>query len=117
MHLGRKIKLARQAQGYTQQGLAEMINRTRPLVSHIERTGKANHYTLRSICEVLGLDAEELDNGLALVEEPVATQAGNENTFLKMEIRILRQEVLTLKELVASQKHLIQLLLDKERQG
>lgn len=115
MHLGRKIKLARMAKGYTQQELAERINRTRPLVSHIERTGKANHYTLRAICGVLGLEPDDIEYGGMLAEESLSSQTGHELLLLKMENRLLRQEIATFKELVASQKHFIQLLLEKEK--
>lgn len=103
------------AKGYTQQELAEKINRTRPLVSHIERTGKANHYTLRAICGVLGINPEGIENTDALAENPVSVPADREALMLRMENRLLRQEIATLKELVASQKHFIRLLLEKEK--
>lgn len=105
------------AKGYTQEDLAELINRTRPLVSHIERTGKANHYTLRAICDVLDLSPDDLEEDENRFEEPLPARSATEFALLKTENRLLKQEVATLKELVASQKHLIQLLLDKENQG
>jgi len=46
MHLGKKIKLARVSKSLTQQELADLIHKTRPLISHIEQTGKVNPYTL-----------------------------------------------------------------------
>jgi transcriptional regulator with XRE-family HTH domain len=40
MHTGKKIKLLRNIKNITQEELAEKINKTRALVSHIEKTGK-----------------------------------------------------------------------------
>lgn len=97
--------------GYTQQELAVKINRTRPLVSHIERTGKGNHYTLRSICDVLDIPLDVLENDMA--EEANLPHADlSELALLKTENRLLRQEIVTLRELVASQKHFIGLITE-----
>ena len=46
-HLGKKIKKIRAFNGMTQEELALAINKTRSMVSHIERTGEANYYTLK----------------------------------------------------------------------
>lgn len=107
MHLGLKIKLARVAKGYTQQDLAEKINKTRPLISHIEQTGKVNYYTLKTICDVLEITPEDLDETARLVSEPLE---GFEITSLKNEIRLLRQENQMLKEHIGEQKQLIKSL-------
>lgn len=113
MHIGRKIKLARVTKGYTQQELAEKINKTRPLISHIEQTGKANYYTLQIICEVLDLSTEDLESDKTMQESPVDTKVG-EVALLRSENKLLRQEIQTLKELVASQRSLIQILQERK---
>jgi len=62
VELGLQIKLGRVKKKLTQQDLAELIGKTRPLVSNIEKTGKVSIYTLKSICEVLDLDFEEMSD-------------------------------------------------------
>jgi transcriptional regulator with XRE-family HTH domain len=103
MHIGVKIKIARITKNLTQEELAYKINKTRPLVSHIEQTGKANIYTLKKICSVLGLDIDELQNE---VNEPKAA-------YSKDEIKRLKEEISLLKELVSSQKEVIAELKQK----
>jgi transcriptional regulator with XRE-family HTH domain len=100
MHIGLKIKMARMAAGMKQEDLAEKINKSRPLVSHIEQTGKANYYTLKKICKVLDMDIATLDS--------VSNEPGNRNTEnYKNEIKRLLEEINLLKELVQSQKEVI----------
>jgi len=97
MHIGVKIKIARITKGLTQEELAAKINKTRPLVSHIEQTGKANIYTLKKICSVLGVDLDEIQNQF---NEP-------SQSYNKDEVKRLKEEINLLKELVASQKEII----------
>lgn len=108
MHIGTKIKIARITKGYTQEQLADKINKTRPLVSHIEQTGKVNAYTLKKICQVLDVDQVALENEL---NEP-PTHYARENSSAA-EIRRLKEENATLKELVSMQKEVIQELREK----
>lgn len=100
MHLGLRIKVERVAKGMTQQQLADKINKTRPLISHIEQTGKVNHYTLLSICNALNVNIEELDSSARLVSEPVESQ---ELILLKNENQQLRRKY-SLKEVMSFQK-------------
>ncbi|HWY10316.1 MAG TPA: helix-turn-helix transcriptional regulator [Bacteroidia bacterium] len=102
MHIGTKIKIARITKGLTQEELASKINKTRPLVSHIEQTGKANIYTLKKICSVLSIDIDELHEA----NEP---KIG----YNKDEIKRLKDEILLLRELVNSQKEIITELKEK----
>lgn len=103
MHLGLKIKLARVAKGLKQEDLAEKINKTRPLISQIEKSGKVNYYTLQQICKVLEINPDDLDDTNRIASEPANENVG----ILKNEIRILRQENKMLKDLIKEQKDLI----------
>ena len=107
MHLGLKLKLARVSKGLTQQDLADKINKTRPLISHIEQTGKVNYYTLRTICDVLDIDPDDIDETARIAAEP---SDAIEIIALKNEIRILKQENQMLKEYISEQKQLIKAL-------
>jgi transcriptional regulator with XRE-family HTH domain len=113
MHLGFKIKVARTAKGLTQQDLADKINKTRPLVSHIEQTGKVNFYTLTKICKALQIDIASLEN--MVNERGVSYISGKEGdpTFYKEEVRRLNKEIELLKELISSQKEVIASLREK----
>jgi transcriptional regulator with XRE-family HTH domain len=83
-----------------QEDLAEKINKSRPLVSHIEQTGKVNYYTLKKICKVLDIDISTLDS--------VAAEPGNKTSDnYKSEIKRLQDEIDLLRELVQSQKEVI----------
>ena len=45
-----------------QEELAAAIGKTRSLISHFERTGIVNQYTLQEIAEVLQIDLDTLEN-------------------------------------------------------
>jgi len=60
-HLGTRIKKLRAINGMTQEELATAINKTRSMVSHIERTGEANYYTLKEIAQVLKVSVAKLE--------------------------------------------------------
>lgn len=117
MHIGLKIKMARQIKGYTQQELADKIHKTRPLISHIEQTGKVNYHTLKAVSIALGTTPEELERYTAerLLSEPVHTaELSGELIALRNENKMQKQEILTLRELVNSQKQLIKVLQAKK---
>jgi transcriptional regulator with XRE-family HTH domain len=108
MHLGLKIKLARISKGLKQEELAEKINKTRPLISNIEQTGKANHYTLKKICEVLDLDINELES--SVVAEPSKLNDGFQQQQLynlTNKIKDIEEDNHNLRSLVAAQSELI----------
>ena len=60
MHLGLKIKFARMVKGITQAELAEKINKTRALVSHIEQSGQVNYFTLSAIATALEVNFDDV---------------------------------------------------------
>jgi transcriptional regulator with XRE-family HTH domain len=88
MHLGLRIKVARISRKITQAELAERINKTRPLISSIEQTGKVNFYTLKKICDVLGLDIDVLTQSTE--DLGVFTYKGGSDSVSKEKIKIIR---------------------------
>lgn len=70
MHLGLKIKFARMVKGITQAELAEKINKTRALVSHVEQTGQVNYFTLSAIAQALEINFDDVAPDM--VSEPAA---------------------------------------------
>ena len=112
MHLGKKIKLVRIAKGYTQQELGDKVGKTRPLISSIEQTGNVNMYTLMDICKVLDLSAEDLDQVGTSQDAYFPYMGKNKNDLeeLKAENKRLKEDIEILKELVDSQKEIIQFL-------
>ncbi len=110
-NLGLKIRVARTAKRLSQEQLAEKINKTRPLVSHIEQTGKVNIHTLKKICQVLDLSIEDLENE---GNESINLPKNNSIQALKAEIDRLTDEIAMLKELVATQKEFIAELKAKQ---
>jgi transcriptional regulator with XRE-family HTH domain len=111
MELGTKIKLARLKNGLTQKQLADKISKARPLISHIEQTGKVNYYTLRDICDVLKISIENF--------EPLTSNIGGnlskiDTRIVRKQNRFLKQEVNALKEIIDSQQEVIKELQQKK---
>lgn len=112
MHLGIKIKVARLSKGLTQQELADKIHKTRPLISHIEQTGKVNYDTLTQISKALGISVDEMEN---IVNEPAhGYQATSTIEKYVQLIEQLKKENEMLKELLSSQKEIIEMLKRKK---
>jgi transcriptional regulator with XRE-family HTH domain len=107
MHIGLRVKIARISKGLKQEELAERINKTRPLISSIEQTGKANHYTLKKICEVLEIDINELEASVA--SEPFALYGTQEKnlTILNSRIKEIEEDNKNLRTLILAQSELI----------
>ena len=115
-HLGKKIKKVRAFNGMTQEDLALAINKTRSMVSHIERTGEANYHTLKEIAKVLNLPLEKLqDNEDAneLILNKISTSQKNTITDQDL-IQQLKQEIKFLKETIVQQRKLILELAKKK---
>ena len=113
MHTGKKISLLRKLKGFTQDDLAEKINKTRALVSHIEQTGKVNHYTLQTILKALKIQAEEFDSfkgNITIAQEDAAGYGSKEIAAIKQKSENYQKENEMLKELVLSQKKIIEML-------
>jgi transcriptional regulator with XRE-family HTH domain len=120
-HIGQKIKRIRAFQGINQEELARRIGRTRSLISHFERTGNVNKYTLQEIAQALGLPLDDLDHTLREISPAYQTSPGtaslrnsgkkqpsptryNENPVLNQQ---LRQEIVFLKETINHQWQLL----------
>lgn len=92
-HVGKKIRQYRLIRGFSQQELADLIHKGRPLISHIENTGKVNHATLMSICKALQITEEQLTS---ISEEPFLgwrTDAAGEQKLLNAELDRLKTEI------------------------
>jgi transcriptional regulator with XRE-family HTH domain len=113
MHIGLKIKMVRIAKGISQQELGDLINRTRPLISHIEQTGQVNEKTLESLCKALKISEKELDN---YVNEPKNSYKNQKQSTTDIfdEVQKLKDENKILKDLIQSQKEIIELLRGKK---
>lgn len=114
MNLGLKIKLARIAAGLTQEELAVKINKTRPLISYIEQTGKAGNDTLMAISRVLNISdliaAGEPNPGYGVSINQLS--GGNEQ--LNETIKSLETQIELLKGIIESQKQTIKLLEERK---
>lgn len=106
-HLGKRLKKIRAFNGMTQEELAKAINKTRSMVSHIERTGEANYYTLKEIAKVLNMSVEQLtdtDQPEHLVFEPSSTNSLSAQEEL---VSQLKQEIVFLKDTIQNQWKLL----------
>lgn len=109
-HLGIKIKKIRAFNGMTQDELARAINKTRSMVSHIERTGEVNYYTLKDISNVLKLPINFLEDNKEVNkfdfvsdQQTVGYDTKHSNCLLEK----LEKENMFLKEVIQNQWKLI----------
>lgn len=108
--VGKRIRQIRQWRGLSQQELADLIHKGRPLISHIETTGRVNRDTLRDICRVLQVSPQQLESGseeslpgytVFSQEEFLLLRAENEK--LKNELK-LKDEIIALLRARSSEK-------------
>ncbi len=111
MNIGQKIKVLRAERGISQQKLADLINKTRTLVSHIEVTSKVNFYTLTEIANVLGVSVSHFTD--ELVYENIAKESKEEYSNLSDKIKKLERENELLNEIIQNQKEIITQLKEK----
>lgn len=106
-HLGKKIKKLRTFNDMTQEELAAAINKTRSMVSHIERTGEANYHTLKEIAQVLNLPITQLQdaemNELSILSEPSAEYEYHSSGSQQELVRQLKEEIIFLKSIIQNQ--------------
>ncbi|MDB5229113.1 MAG: hypothetical protein JWN78_3306 [Bacteroidota bacterium] len=106
-HLGKKIKKIRAFNGMTQEELAQAINKTRSMVSHIERTGEVNHHTLQEIAKVLKLPVEKIQE--YDIKHPITlNEIGDQNGSAEQALIIqLKEEIAFLKGTIQNQWKLL----------
>lgn len=111
MNIGQKIKVLRAERGISQQKLADLINKTRTLVSHVEVTSKVNFYTLTEIANVLGVSVSHFTD--ESVYENIAKENKEEYSSLSDKIKKLERENELLNEIIQNQKEIITQLKEK----
>lgn len=111
MNIGQKIKVLRAKRGISQQKLADLINKTRTLVSHIEVTSKVNFYTLTEIANVLGVSVSHFTD--ESVHENIVKESKEEYSSLSDKIKKLERENELLNEIIQNQKEIITQLKEK----
>lgn len=96
----------------TQQDLADKVNKTRALISYIEKKGKVNQYTLTEILDALGISQHEFDefdiSDKVIHATPSKKHAVSEEiALLKEKVQIYQKENKILKDLAETQKKVI----------
>ncbi len=114
MEIGKKIKVLRAEKSISQQELADLINKTRALISHIEVTSKVNFYTLTEIANVLGVSVAYFteDN---LNKNTTNEDQSNYSSLAERITKVERENEL-LNEIIENQKEIISQLKDKLNQ-
>jgi transcriptional regulator with XRE-family HTH domain len=108
-HVGDAIRILRTLAGMSQTELADKIGKTRGMVSHIERQGKVNHYTLKDIANALNSTVEQIEQYHNTKHEKFFGLDSNVEK-VNPTIHQLEREIELLKELVNHQKKIIELL-------
>jgi transcriptional regulator with XRE-family HTH domain len=116
IHLGDKIKRIRSFKGYTQFDLAKGIGKTRTLISHFERTGNINKYTLAEIADFLCVSIDDIEN---LGDEILLSSNGDSSKdehvlWLQNLVEEQKTEISFLKKTIAQQLDLLQKISDKK---
>lgn len=112
-HLGQKIRRLRALKGINQEELAFRIGKTRSLISHLERTGSVNKYTLREIAEALGVDVETIENSSYESVFPIViNKAPKENDKKEQYKELLEKQKLEIEYLKKTIDHQWQLIND-----
>lgn len=113
-HIGQKIKRLRAFKGMTQEDLAIKVEKTRSLISYIERTGNINKQTLKEIILILESNPEEFElksvdffSSNKELKKEITDTPTNAYEIL---IRELKDEITYLKKIIDDQ-----LLLLKEK--
>lgn len=117
-HLGQKIRRIRALKGINQEELAFRIGKTRSLISHLERTGSVNKYTLREIAEALGVDVETIENSSYEMVFPIILNKQPKDTEKKDNYKEIIEKQITeieyLKKTIDNQWQLINELAKKK---
>ena len=114
-HIGLRIKKIRAYKGLKQEDLAKSIGKTRSLISHFERTGLINKYTLVEIARALEIDVSILDSDSEFLNETMEEKTNVLRTKDIFEEIIEKQkiEIKFLKETINHQWSVINELMRK----
>ena len=115
MNRGERIRNRREELGISQAELARMLNKTRSLVSHIEKTGKVNDLTYYDILRKLDLSPVGEDEIHLAKRMSILRDQDSHYTTSISEIEFLRREISTLREMVELQKAVIEMLRKERR--
>jgi transcriptional regulator with XRE-family HTH domain len=107
----------------TQEDLAKAIGKTRSLVSHFERSGSINKYTLKEIADALGTDVHTLETTgntnpdfyLGDKEVKINPLDKKGKTDNQQEIKRLKEEIAFLKDTIDHQWKVIHELSGKKK--
>lgn len=111
MDIGKKIKVLRAQKGISQQQLADLINKTRTLISHIEVTSKVNFFTLTEIASVLDVTVAYFTD--EFTSKNVVEEEGQDYFSLAERIKKIERENELLSEIIQNQKEIIAQLKEK----
>ena len=115
MNRGDRIRKRREELSISQAELARMLNKTRSLVSHIEKTGKVNDLTYYDILRKLNLSPEGEDEVHLAKRMSILRDEDSTYTASSSEIEFLKREINTLREMVELQKAVIEMLRKERR--
>ncbi len=111
MDIGKKIKVLRAKKGLNQQELADLINKTRTLISHIEITSKVNFFTLTEIAKALDVDVSHFTNEFTSTN--MVKEKDEAYSTLSERIKKIERENELLNEIIQNQKEIIKQLKEK----
>lgn len=114
MNIGTKIKVLRAEKGISQQGLADLINKTRALISHIEVTSKVNFFTLSEIASALNVEITHFTDEYS--SDNILKEDQSTYSVLSEKIEKIERENELLNEIIGNQKEIIAQLKDKVKQ-
>ncbi len=114
-HIGLRIKKIRSYKGLKQEDLAKSIGKTRSLISHFERTGLINKYTLIDIAKALEVDVAMFDSDSEYLKENSQNglDAFSKKIMLEEIIEQQKLEIKFLKETINQQWLVINKLVKK----
>lgn len=119
MHVGEKLRKLRVLKGLTQEDIAQKVNKTRALVSYIEKSGKVNYYTLQNFLDALEFTEQQLNEldftTISFTSEPDLEYRTDELVMKDSMISQLQEENRILRELNESQKKIIAMMEKKLR--
>lgn len=110
MDIGKKIKILRAEKGISQQELADLINKTRTLISHIEVTSKVNFYTLTEIANALSVETSYFTDDYT---KNIVNEKREDYSNLSERLKKVERENELLNEIIQNQKEIIAQLKDR----